>query len=299
MLDGLRENFEIILIVLFLVSLISYVIYRVTFYREIKNNLAASAGQMKNLTRKQKKNARHNITSQSLTSFPRKVIYFFQDLFWVLLFVVVVRGFLYEPFIIPSSSMKPGLQIGDIVLVNKYELGMRLPITNTKITEGRKVKRGDVIVFKYPNDPKTSYIKRVIGIPGDTVYYDNRNMTINGEVVKLTPIEQITDTVELTDFSGNKIQQSLGYTVLNEDLSGVNHTIRYANSGPVNYPPREWKVPEGKYLVMGDNRDNSADGREFGFLDDDLMIGHATRVAFNFNCFKGDGMCDRFFKAIQ
>lgn len=299
MLDGLRENFEIILIVLFLLSAVAYVVYRLTFYRQVKADLAAAASTLKTLPRKQKKNARHQIIQQNLMSLPRKAIYFFADLFWVLLFVVVVRGFLYEPFIIPSSSMKPGLQIGDIVLVNKYELGLRMPITNSKITTGRTVKRGDVVVFKYPDNPKISYIKRVIGVPGDTIYYDNRNLVINGQAVTATPIKQTVDQVEVSDFSGNKRQQSLNYTVLTEHLPDASYPIRYADNHPASYPPREWIVPAGQYLVMGDNRDNSADGREFGFLDDDLLIGHATRIAFNFNCFKGDGFCNRFFKAIQ
>lgn len=299
MLDGLRENFEIILIVLFLLSAVSYITYRLTFYGQIKADLAAAVETLKTLTRKQKKNARHNIINQSLTSLPRKVIYFFADLFWVLLFVVVVRSFLYEPFVIPSSSMKPGLQIGDIVLVNKYDTGIKLPISNQKITNGNPIKRGDVVVFKYPNNEKISYIKRVIGLPGDTVFYNNRQMTINGQAVNLTLQEKTTDEVTATDFSGNETQQTIDYTVLKEDLVGHSHDIRYANNYPASYPAREWVVPQGKYLVMGDNRDNSADGREFGFLDDDLMIGRATRIAFNYKCLIGDGMCNRFFKKIK
>lgn len=286
MLDGLRENFEIILIVLFLLSAAAYAAYRFTFYSKIKTEVAAALDEPEPLTRKQKKNIRFDIIERHLDTFPKKIMYFFADLFWVLFFVVVVRSFLYEPFIIPSSSMKPGLQIGDIVLVNKYELGLRLPVTNQKITQGRAVKRGDVVVFKYPKNPKISYIKRVIGVAGDSVYYDNRNMIINGQAIKLTPISNTVDEVEITDFSGNKTKKPFDYTVFKEDLFGRSYDIRYADNHPVGYPAREWIVPEGKYLVMGDNRDNSADGREFGFLDDSLMIGHATRVALNVECVK-------------
>ncbi|MGY0398444.1 MAG: signal peptidase I [Ostreibacterium sp.] len=298
MFDQLRENFEIILIVLFLLSLVSYIVYRLTTYNDIKADLKANKVDLSKLLKKERKTLHNNIVSNHLNSFLKKIIYFFADLFWVLLFVVVIRSFLYEPFIIPSGSMKPGLQIGDIILVNKYELGLRLPVTNDKITTGNPVKRGDVLVFKYPNNPKISYIKRVIGLPGDKVFYDNRNMTINGKPIPLTPIKTLNDTIQLHTQT-KIIKQKLAYTIYQEDLLGNKNTIRYADEFPANYPARDWIVPTGQYLMMGDNRDNSADGREFGFLDESLIIGRAARIAFNFECFKGNGKCDRFFKKIQ
>lgn len=299
MFDHLRENFELILVVLFLISAVAYAIYQATFARQVKADIVANRDDLASMPKKQRKQVRHNILNQHLNSPIRKFVYFFADLFWVLAFVVITRSFFIEPFIIPSGSMKPGLQIGDIVLVNKSELGVRMPVTNTRLTAGKPIARGDVLVFKYPEDPKISYIKRVIGLPGDTVYYDNRNMTINGQAVKLEKLSEKADTVAVQTAQGVFPQQR-DFTVFTETLPpNQKNTIRYANRYPAGYPAREWLVPDGKYLVMGDNRDNSADGRAFGLLDDRLIIGKANRIAFNFDCLKGDGKCDRFFKKIQ
>lgn len=299
MFDHLRENFELILVVLFLISAVAYAIYRATFARDVKANIEANHEQLAEMPKKARKLARHNLLTQQINTPFRKFVYFFADLFWVLLFVVVARSFLFEPFIIPSGSMKPGLQIGDIVLVNKSELGLRLPVTNQRLTAGKAIQRGDVLVFKYPENPKVSYIKRVIGLPGDKVYYDNRKLTINGQPVKLEKTGEEVDTVEIQTAQGI-FPQERQFTVFAETLPPDNKsTIRYANRYPANYTPREWVVPKGQYFVMGDNRDSSADGRAFGYLDDSLIIGKANRIAFNFDCLKGDGKCDRFFKKIQ
>lgn len=297
MFDSLRENFELIIVVLFLISTVAYLIYRATFYKDIKKALHYNRDRMSAMSKKERKNLRYSLHVGHTDTLFKKTVFFFADLFWVLLFVVVVRSFLFEPFIIPSSSMKPGLQIGDIVLVNKFEKGLRLPVTNQRLTDGKALERGDVIVFKYPRNPKISYIKRVIGLPGDKVYYDNRHMTINGQPVEISPISKEDDLVEVKTPSG-VIKVPVNYDVYSENLTGNSHTIRYAKQ-PANYPARDWTIPEGKYLVMGDNRDNSADGRDFGFLDDELLIGRATRIAFNFDCLKGEGKCDRFFKEIK
>lgn len=299
MFDGLRENFELLLVVLFIISTICYVLYRLTIYGKIKEEIKRSMGGFSGMRRRQRKELKNNVMARNLNNPLKKFIYFFADLFWVLFFVVVVRSFLFEPFIIPSGSMKPGLQVGDIVLVNKFKLGFRMPITNERLTNGMAIKRGDVIVFRYPKNPKISYIKRVIGLPGDKVYYDNRQMTINGETIKLEKKFGETDSVEIQTPQG-VIEQPRTYTVYEETLpAGATHTMRYSNNYPAGYPEREWTVPEGQYLVMGDNRDNSADGRDFGFLEDKYLIGQATRIAFNFDCIKGDGKCDRFFKEIR
>lgn len=299
MFDGLRENFELLLVVLFVISAVCYLLYRLTIHGKIKEDTKRAMGGFSNLRRRQRKELRHNILARNLNNPFKKVIYFFADLFWVLFFVVVVRSFLYEPFIIPSGSMKPGLQVGDIVLVNKFKLGLRTPITNERLTQGQAIKRGDVIVFRYPRDPKISYIKRVIGLPGDKVFYDNRQMTINGEAINLKKTITETDSVEIHTPQGI-IEQPRTYTGFEETLPlGATYTIRYSNNYPAGYPEREWTVPKGQYLVMGDNRDNSADGRDFGFLADKDLIGQATRIAFNFDCLKGEGKCDRFFKGIR
>lgn len=297
MFDNLRENFELILVVLFLVSAIAYVVYRLTFYKDIQADIKANKTRLSELDKKSRKNLRGNITASHINTFKKKFIFFFADLFWVLLFVVVLRSFLYEPFKIPSGSMKPGLQIGDIILVNKYEKGLRLPVTNQRLTDGEPIKRGDVIVFKYPNDTTKSYIKRVIGLPGDTVHYDNRTLTINGKKVNLKEVGIINDNVEIQTAYGKKtIPQQ--FTKFEESLPNMTHTLRYAKSFQANYPTRTWTVPAGKYLMFGDNRDQSSDGRDWGYVDDSLIVGHAVRIALNWDCFKGNGKCNRFFKKI-
>lgn len=300
MFENLRTIFEIGLTLAFLVSIVAYAIYRLTFAREYKAKLAANAENAAQQSKKQRKSLRHNLLAQTLNTPFRKTVYFFADLFWVLLLVVGIRSFLYEPFVIPSGSMKPGLQIRDIVVVNKYTKGLRMPISNTRLTQGEAIKRGDVLVFKFPGNPKIAYIKRVIGLPGDKIYYDNRNMIINGKAVNLTKIGGEHDDVKVQTPQGNIIDQDENFTVYNETLPpNATHTMRYANKFKANYLPREWVVPEGQYLMMGDNRDESKDGREFGLLDDDLIIGQAKRIAFNWGCLVGDGKCNRFFKVIQ
>lgn len=301
MFDALREYFEIILVSLLLISAVAYAVYRMTFYRSVKADLHANAAHLKSLSKKERRGVRHNILSRHLNSFSRKIIYFFADLFWVLLFVVVVRSFLIEPFVIPSGSMKPGLQIRDIVIVNKYSKGLRMPITNTRLTEGEPIKRGDVLVFKYPNNPKISYIKRVIGLPGDKIYYDNRKqMVINGKAIEQKFEKTIKDTMTVMDINTGRQEEILtDFSVYQVDLSDKPFDIQYADNYPAKLSPREWVVPEGKYLMMGDNRDNSKDGRFFGYLDDKWIIGKANRILFNWGCFVGKGKCDRFFKKIQ
>ena len=298
MFDNLRDNFEVILISLFVISAVAYTIYRLSFFKYVKADFLANQSELKHLPGKARKKLKHNILSTHLNSFYKKTIFFFADLFWVLLFVIVLRSFLFEPFIIPSGSMKPGLQIGDIVLVNKFAKGLRIPITNQRLTQGEAIKRGDVLVFKYPGNPKISYIKRVIGLPGDKIYYDNRRMIINGKPISLKPVTNIIDKVKGETAEG-EIEKMMEFTIFQEDLLGVKNNIRYAKGYQAPFPEREWFVPKGKYLMLGDNRDNSADGRAFGFLDDSMIIGRAKYIVLNFDCFKLQGKCNRFFKTIN
>ncbi|WCM18839.1 signal peptidase I [Paraburkholderia bryophila] len=214
--------------------------------------------------------------------------------FPVILVVFVVRSFVVEPFKIPSGSMVPTLLVGDFILVNKFEYGIRLPITNTKITEGRPLERGDVVVFRYPKDESVDYIKRVIGLPGDTIAYQDKQLTINGKPVPETALPDYLD------------DERMGYAKqFEEDLDGRKNAILNNPAvppfivGAEDYPYRDnctynargviCKVPPGNYFMMGDNRDNSADSRYWGFAPDKNVVGRAFFIWMNFSNLKRIG----------
>ncbi|MEM5368866.1 signal peptidase I [Paraburkholderia azotifigens] len=214
--------------------------------------------------------------------------------FPVILVVFVVRSFVVEPFKIPSGSMVPTLLVGDFILVNKYDYGIRLPITNTKITEGRPLQRGDVVVFRYPKDESVDYIKRVIGLPGDIVSYEDKKLTINGKPVPEAPLPDYFD------------EERIGYAKqFEEDIDGRKSRILNNPAvppfivGAEDYPYRDnckydahgvtCKVPPGNYFMMGDNRDNSADSRYWGFAPDKNIVGRAFFIWMNFSNLKRIG----------
>jgi signal peptidase I len=186
-----------------------------------------------------------------------------RSMFPVLFAVLIVRSFLVEPFQIPSGSMLPTLKIGDFILVNKFHYGIRLPVTNTKVIDLSDPERGDVVVFRYPKDPSVNYIKRVVGLPGDTISYRNKRIYVNGVEQEMELIAQLPPS---------QPQRQL----INETLGDVEHEI-YRD---INRPGMsgDWVVPEGHYFMMGDNRDNSNDSRYWGFVADDLLVGKAFAV---------------------
>jgi signal peptidase I len=215
-------------------------------------------------------------------------------LFPVILAVFVLRSFLFEPFKIPSGSMIPTLLVGDLILVNKFTYGLRLPVVNTKLTEGTPPKRGDVMVFRYPPKPSLDYIKRVVGVPGDEVAYLNKKLTINGQPVETTRLPDYFDRDAMRYFK--QFEEKLGdqpHRLLNDDerpafVPGVEdfafkQNCRYSVEGVV------CKVPEGHYFMMGDNRDNSLDSRYWGFVPDRNIVGKAFLIWMNFGDFKRIG----------
>jgi len=215
-------------------------------------------------------------------------------LFPVIIAVFVLRSFLFEPFKIPSGSMIPTLLVGDLILVNKFEYGLRLPVLNTKITEGTAPKRGDVMVFRYPPKPSLDYIKRVVGVPGDEVAYLNKRLTINGKALETKALPDFFDEDTILYFK--QFEEDMGtvkHRLLNDDkrpafVPGADEfqfkqNCRYSVEGVV------CKVPEGHYFMMGDNRDNSLDSRYWGFVPDKNIVGKAFFVWMNFGNLKRIG----------
>lgn len=208
-------------------------------------------------------------------------------LFPVILIVFLLRSFLFEPFKIPSGSMVPTLLVGDLILVNKYHYGVRLPVINKKIVELNTPQRGDVMVFRYPANPSIDYIKRVVGVPGDEVAYKNQRLYLNGQLVETQALPEFYD-----DDSTRYFKQ------YNEKLGPVEHRILVDVQRPSYIRPTDpfpykencsysaegvtCKVPAGHYFMMGDNRDNSEDSRFWGFVPDENIVGKAFFVWMNF-----------------
>jgi signal peptidase I len=210
--------------------------------------------------------------------------------FPVIALVFFLRSFLFEPFKIPSTSMVPTLQVGDLILVNKYIYGIRLPIINKKIVEMNHPQRGDVMVFKYPVDPSVDYIKRVVGVPGDKITYRNKRLTVNGKELSYKPLPDYLDEEHL-----NYSRQYL------ENLTGVEHRVLNYEQAPAyvpnpdDFPQRDrctynvegftCTVPAGHYFMLGDNRDNSRDSRYWGFVPDENIVGKAFFIWMNLSNF--------------
>ena len=207
-----------------------------------------------------------------------------KSFFPVLAVVLILRSFLVEPFQIPSGSMKPTLEVGDFILVNKFAYGVRLPVVDTKVIEVGDPQRGDVMVFRYPNDPRINYIKRVVGLPGDHIRYDDKQLFINGDKVQTELVETVADD-EIP--AGHPLQAVGKAELYEEQLGDVTHRIRHKR---LSQPPlaNEWIVPEGHYFMVGDNRDNSNDSRYWsapnmpqelwGMVPDDYIVGKAFAV---------------------
>ncbi|WP_175867741.1 signal peptidase I [Burkholderia contaminans] len=214
--------------------------------------------------------------------------------FPVILAVFVVRSFVVEPFKIPSGSMVPTLLVGDFILVNKFEYGLRLPVTNTKITQGSPLSRGDVVVFRYPKDESVDYIKRVIGLPGDTVAYQDKQLTINGQPVPETPLPDFFDderqnyAKQFEETIGNKKNAILNNPAVPPFVMGA-YDYPYRDNCTYNSRGVICKVPPGYYFMMGDNRDNSADSRYWGFVPDQNIVGRAFFIWMNFSDLKRIG----------
>lgn len=206
--------------------------------------------------------------------------------FPVILVVFLLRSFVVEPFKIPSGSMIPTLEIGDFILVNKFTYGIRLPVINTKVIDIGLPQRGDVMVFRFPQDPSVDYIKRLVGLPGDKVEYRNKRLTINGEAVEM---RQIEDYLQRISYSQQFVEKlgAVEHRVLNDKeapvyIPGVDR-FPYEENCNYNQSGVTCTVPPGHYFMVGDNRDNSRDSRFWGFVPEENIVGKAFFIWFNWD----------------
>jgi signal peptidase I len=217
-----------------------------------------------------------------------------KSFFPVILLVFLLRSFLVEPFKIPSGSMIPTLLVGDFILVNKYTYGIRLPVANVKVLDVNQPRRGEVMVFRYPENPSLDYIKRVVGTPGDVIAYRDKQLFVNGQAVPMTPQPDYSYAEGgLSSMTFRRFSEALGEhthdVLVNPEmppvqLAGVRQfeqraNCRYDDAG------FECKVPEGHYFLMGDNRDSSSDSRYWGFVPERNIVGKAFMIWWNFGDF--------------
>jgi len=198
------------------------------------------------------------------------IVEYAKSFFPVLLIVFLLRGFVVEPFRIPSGSMLPSLYIGDFILVNKFAYGIKLPVFNKKIVELNSPERGDVVVFRYPRDPNLDYIKRVIGLPGDHIAYYDKVLYVNGTAVVRNFVGKYTGPGQT--FANDYV----------EKLEGAEHSILLLPARPNNLQG-EYIVPDGEYFVMGDNRDNSNDSRVWGSVPESNLLGKAFMIWMHYS----------------
>ncbi len=209
-----------------------------------------------------------------------------RSLFPIILIVLVIRSFVAEPFRIPSGSMLPTLQAGDFILVNKFSYGVRLPVLRTRFLGGATPERGDVAVFRYPVDPTQDYIKRIVGLPGDEIRYENRQLFING-----VPAEQeLVGRYDGLDADGTA-------ELFRERLEDAAYEILIHPNSPGGY--FSYNVPEGQYFVLGDNRDRSADSRMWGAVGDELLAGRAFMIWMSWDSRRNRVAWDRIGDRIE
>ncbi|WP_038174251.1 signal peptidase I [Vibrio pacinii] len=277
----MANTFSLILVIVTLVTGIVWVLEKLVFAKKRQAKLAEVEAQT------------HGLDAATLNKVKNQPWWIENSvsIFPVIAAVLVLRSFIYEPFQIPSGSMMPTLLVGDFILVEKYAYGLKDPVWRTQLVETGKPERGDVVVFKYPPQPNIDYIKRVVGLPGDTVRYNSKK-----EICIQSAGESRCSDVKLSNVEESPfIQNGIPLIQLDEKLGDVGHQILV---NPLRrdrvelYQPRngvnEWVVPQGEYFVMGDNRDNSADSRYWGFVPEANLVGKAVGIWISFEFERGD-----------
>jgi len=261
-------DFALLLVILTAVTGVLWLADRLLL-APVRRRRAAALESMTSLsTGERKTRAEEALREPVVTEYAR-------SFFPVLLLILLFRSFLAEPFKIPSGSMMPTLQVGDFILVNKFAYGLRLPVLNTKILSVGEPKRGDVFVFRYPENPKEDYIKRVIGLPGDEITYRNKTLYINGKEIPESYLGPYAGPSEPSN-------RMTGAQVKIEQLEGVDHRIMELPQLQIGHEGT-WKVPDGYYFAMGDNRDNSLDSRFWGFVPEANLVGKALVIWMNWD----------------
>lgn len=257
--------YEWALFILMMASGIICAIDHFFFYKKRKA-LAESAPDFAKLTKKQK---HERMKGPFMTDYAR-------SLFWVFVIVFALRSFVFQPYIVPSGSMLPTIQLNDFVVVNEFSYGIRLPLgSGAKIISVGEPERGDVVVFKNPVNPQTNFIKTVIGLPGDKISYINKQLFVNGKAISQTFVQ---NTVEPSNVN-------LGSPVVAEYTNQIGDHVHTIYTSP-NVPPQDFQnllVPQGEYFMMGDNRDDSDDSRTWGFVPEANLIGRASYIFFSVN----------------
>ncbi|WP_370981499.1 signal peptidase I [Agaribacterium sp. ZY112] len=269
-------------LILFLATFASGIGCLVDFFLFRKPRLQALAdveAQFSALTKAEKKDGQAYTTAVEAASKDPLLIEYSKSFFPVLALVFVVRSFLFEPFQIPSESMLPVLEVGDFIVVNKYSYGIRLPVIRTKVIDINDPKRGDVMVFLHPGD-KRYFIKRVIGLPGDHIRYTNNRLFINGELVPETLLRE--EYSKPGEWCFNARATNLIYQ---EQIGDKSFEARKCSIPGSLSREGSWTVPAGQYFMMGDNRDNSRDSREWLYVSEDLIVGKAVAKWMHWDSF--------------
>jgi signal peptidase I len=277
----MANTFSLILVIVTLVTGVVWLLEKLVFAKKRQEKVAEIQAQTAN--------GLDAVTLQKVKSQPWWVENSV-SIFPVIAFVLVLRSFIYEPFQIPSGSMMPTLLVGDFILVEKYAYGLKDPVWRHQLVETGKPERGDIVVFKYPPQPNIDYIKRVVGLPGDTVRYSS-----DKQICIQSKGESACKPVKLSNVEESQfIQNGIPLIQMNEKLGDVDHQILVnpiVRNRVENYYPRsgtsEWVVPQGQYFVMGDNRDNSADSRFWGFVPEANLVGKAVAIWISFEFERG------------